>query len=130
MDVKESRIFSKVVETFNSTFLAMVPKNYIPESFKDLMLISLCNVMHRIISKFIARRLKHVLFPTISGKQFGFLDGKQIHKVIDIAKEGLHSIKVKKKSSFIIKLDLFKGSLVNLLIGKRDVTLPLLSLID
>jgi hypothetical protein len=46
---------------------------------------------------------------TILDEQFGFLDGKQIHEAIGIIQEGLHSIKIKKKSSFIIKLDLSKA---------------------
>jgi hypothetical protein len=50
-----------------------------------------------------------MLSPTISRDQFDFLDGRQIHEAIGIAQEGLHTIKVKKKSSFIIKIDLYKA---------------------
>jgi hypothetical protein len=39
----------------------------------------------------------------------GFFDGKQIHEAIGIDQEGLPTNKVKKMSSFIIKLDLSKA---------------------
>jgi hypothetical protein len=60
------------------------------------------------ISKTISRRLKRVLSRQISKQQFGFLEGKQIHKVIEIAQEGPHAIKIKNQILMVVKVDLSK----------------------
>jgi len=39
------------------------------------------------VSKVISKRLKRVLKKQISGEQFGFLQGRQIHEAIRIAHE-------------------------------------------
>jgi hypothetical protein len=50
-----------------------------------------------------------LLSKSISNEQFGFLLGKQIHEAIGVVQEGLHTIKTKKLSSMVIKLDLSKA---------------------
>jgi hypothetical protein len=45
----------------------------------------------------------------ISSKQFGFLANCQIHDVVRIAQEGLHTIKTKKLFTMFRKLDLSKA---------------------
>jgi hypothetical protein len=44
----------------------------------------------------------------IFGEQFGFLEGIQIHKAVGVAREGLHSIKVKNLNALVVKVDLLK----------------------
>ena len=61
------------------------------------------------VSKIIADRLKAVLVRVVSAEQFGFLPGWQILDVVDIVQENLYLIKMKKTSSFILKLDLEKA---------------------
>jgi hypothetical protein len=51
-------------------------------------------------------RLKEILSRQISNEQFGFLKGRQIHEAIEVAQEGLHSLKSKKLKGVVIKIDL------------------------
>jgi hypothetical protein len=87
----------------------MIPKDDNPTSFEKFRPISLCNCIYKIISKVIARRLKRVLSRKISNEQFGFLEGRKIHEAIDIAQEGIHSIKVNNQISMVVKVDLSKA---------------------
>jgi hypothetical protein len=48
---------------------------------------SLCSVVYKIIAKIIVKRFNLFLSLAISSKQFFFLDGKQIHEAIGIAKK-------------------------------------------
>lgn len=71
--VEASRSESKMLEAFNSTFVALIPKSANPASFDDFQPISLCNCIYKIISKIIANRLRPILSSHISPKQFSFL---------------------------------------------------------
>ena len=90
--VEDSRISRKIPACFNSTFIALIPKVDNPKSLHDFRPISLCNCIYKVISKIIARRLTDLLSEHISGEQFGFLKGRQIHEAIGVAQEGLHSM--------------------------------------
>jgi hypothetical protein len=79
--------------SLKSTFIALIPKKDNPNSLDDFRPISLCNCIYKIVSKVIARRLKRILSDNISSEQFGFLEGRQIHKVIRVEQEALHNIK-------------------------------------
>eukprot|EP00253_Pinus_taeda_P016622 PITA_16622 len=107
--VEESRLKGEIYKPFNSTFIAMIPKQDDPESFEDFRPISLCNCIYKIIAKVIAIRLVPILSRNISMEQFGFLDGRQIHEAIGVAQEVLHSIKQKKKKGVVLKIDLSKA---------------------
>ena len=48
------------------------------------------------VTKIIAQRFRKVLSKLISKQQFGFLEDRQIHKAIGVAREDLHSAKIKK----------------------------------
>jgi hypothetical protein len=89
--------------------MALIPKTHNPTSFEDFWPISLCNCLYKIISKVISSRLKVILSKHNSREQFNFLEGRQIHEVIRVAQEGLHSIKLKKMRAIVIKLDLSKS---------------------
>ena len=93
--VEESRRSGIIHAPINSSFIALIPKVDKAETFDDFKPISLCNCLYKIISKVISRRLKDVLSSKISMEQFGFLQGRQIHKAIEVAQEALHSLKAK-----------------------------------
>jgi hypothetical protein len=94
--VETTRTQGKMLGAFNTTFLALIPKEDNPTTFEKFRPISLCNCIYKIISKVIARRLKSVLSNQISGEQFGFLEGRKIHEAVGVAQECIHSIKVQK----------------------------------
>ena len=77
--IELSRISGKIPTVFNSTFLALIPNIDHPLSFEDFRPISLCNFVYKIIGKIISIRIINVLGRCISGEQFGFLPGRQIH---------------------------------------------------
>lgn len=59
--LRDSRNKGKVYGPFNSTFLCLISKKQNPKSFDDFRPISCCNVIYKLISKFISRRLRPLL---------------------------------------------------------------------
>jgi hypothetical protein len=62
--VLKSQNCHKIGGSTNSAFLALIPKEKGASSFDKFLLISLCNIGYKIITKIIANRLKGML-PTI-----------------------------------------------------------------
>ena len=106
---EDSRQSGRLPVSFNSTFIALIPKIDNPSSLDDFRPISLCNCIYKVISKIIARRIKRILSSNISIEQFGFLKGRQIHEAIGVAQEGLHSMKARKIKGAVLKIDLSKA---------------------
>eukprot|EP00253_Pinus_taeda_P006494 PITA_06494 len=107
--VEEFRKKGEVYNPFNATFIALIPKKEVPESFEDFRPISLCNSIYKIIAKVIANKIKPILSRHISMEQFGFLSGRQIHEAIGVAQEVMHSVRQKNKKGAVIKIDLSKA---------------------
>jgi hypothetical protein len=59
--VEATKTTRKMLRAYNTTFIALIPKEDNPTSFEKFRPISLCNCIYKIISKVIARRLKRVL---------------------------------------------------------------------
>ena len=74
--VEDTRVSGRIPASFNSTFIALIPKTDNPETLYEFRPISLCNCIYKIVSKVIARRLKAILSENISAEQFGFLEGR------------------------------------------------------
>ena len=107
--VEQSRISTHILPALNATFLTLIPKSEgvdTPDKFRP---ISLCNVIYKIITKVIANRLKPILPSLISLEQSGFVEGRQISDGIILVHEILHSIKCKKLSGMLVKLDIAKA---------------------
>jgi hypothetical protein len=62
-------------------------------SLGDYIPISCCNMIYKIVARIIARRLKPILSEVILEEQFEFLHIRQIHDVVALAQETLHSVK-------------------------------------
>lgn len=107
--IKESCSEGYIHPPINATFIALIPKSNNLGSLDEYRHISLCNYLYKIISKVITRQLKDILSNRISGEQFGFLAGIQIHEAIGVAQEGLHSLKSRRLKGVVIKLDLSKA---------------------
>lgn len=83
-----------------------------PISVNDFKLISLCNVIYKIISKVLANRLKKVLHDIISSTQSAFIPGRLITDNIMVAFVVLHTMKTKQKGGIgnkALKLDMSKA---------------------
>lgn len=65
-------------EGVNNTFITLVPKVDHPQLVSHFRLISLCNVVYKLITKCIVQRLKAVLPHVISPVQASFIPGHQI----------------------------------------------------
>eukprot|EP00253_Pinus_taeda_P023411 PITA_23411 len=107
--IEESRMNQKVWSALNSIFFTLIPKNDNSEDAKGFRPISLCNVIYKIISSLMAKRLKPLLEKLISPEQTGFVEGRQILDGLVVTQEVIHSMKIKKQKGMMIKLDLLKA---------------------
>ena len=74
--VEDTRISGRISDSFNSTFIALMPKVNNHVSLNDFRPVSLCNCIYKVVSKVIVRRLKVILSDHITKEQFGFLEGR------------------------------------------------------
>lgn len=102
--VEESRHEQKIFGVVNTTFIALIPKSSWLSSFQDYWPIYLCNITYKMISKIIVTCLKEMLSTYISPKQFDFLKNHQIHDVVAISHESLHSINSQTRGGYHIKI--------------------------
>ena len=98
-----------VYDGINSTQIYLIPKIPKPATFSDIKPISLCNLIYKVISKVIARRIKPMLSRCIQREQFGILQNRQIHDAVGVAQEALHNIKKKGLYAMALKLDIVKA---------------------
>ena len=80
-----------------------------PKKVVEYKLISLCNVIYRIVAKTIANRLKEILHQIISPSQSVFIPNRLIMDNVIIGYECLHKIRHSKgkKNGFVaLKLDI------------------------
>ena len=63
---------SVVLESINSTFIALIPKVKQPRKVFDFRSISLCNVVYKLLSKVLVNRLNFFLAKAIPESQSAF----------------------------------------------------------
>jgi len=98
--------------SINFIYLALIPKSDQANSVCDYRLISLCNVLYKLIAKVLANRLKHVLPSVISQQQSALLPGRLITNNVSVAYEALHTMDTRlkgKKGFMAIKLNMSKA---------------------
>uniref|UniRef100_A0A803PBC1 Reverse transcriptase domain-containing protein n=1 Tax=Cannabis sativa TaxID=3483 RepID=A0A803PBC1_CANSA len=100
------------VDCINDTVITLIPKVDKPKKVEEFWLISLCNIICKIVFKCLANRLKCSLGSIISTSQSAFVHGRLIHDNAIVGFEGLHCMR---KNQFrngmkvALKLDMAKA---------------------
>ena len=103
--VKDSWTHLEFLLSLSSTFLILIPKDNNMVHPCKFMPICLCNVLYKILTKFIANILKSILSFLISEEQSGYVEGHQILDGILIAHETIHTLKISRKVGMLIKIN-------------------------
>ena len=96
----------------NNTLIVLIPKCENPFSMKELRLISLCNVLCKLVAKVLPNRMKNVLCRLISPSQVAFVPGRFITDNILLVSEVLHCLKRHTRGRIgdvALKLDISKA---------------------
>ena len=107
--LEDSRTTGEVLRAFNATFLALIPKEGQANKPKQYRPIALCNVIYKLLTKVIARRLKPILLNIISPEKTGYVEGRQILDSIILAHEVIHSLQKTKTPGMLLKLYISKA---------------------
>jgi len=107
--VEDSRSNKTILKALNTSFIALIPKQEISQTPDKYKHIALCNVIYKIICKVVDNRLKPLLLILVSGKQSGYVEGRQILDNIIQAQEVVHSLTRKKQAGMIMQLDIAKA---------------------
>jgi len=99
----------KLLKNWNATFLVLALKKNTTKEPKDFRPISLCNVTYKIITKILAKRMKHILPALISKEYDGFVTERLILNGIILMHKIMHSLKERKEEAMLIKLDVEKS---------------------
>lgn len=103
-------LFGFMPHSINATLLALIPKTTNAEKMTDFRLIACCNIIYKVISKVIARRLKATLPEAIKLNQCAFVEGRLLLENVFLAKElvkDYHRLSVTTRSA--IKIGYFEG---------------------
>lgn len=103
-------IFGFMPRSINATLLSLVPKTTDAEKMTDFRPIACCNVIYKVVSKLIARRLKATLSEAIELNQCAFVEGRLLLENVLLATElvkDYHKSSVTSRSA--IKLDISKA---------------------
>jgi len=90
--LEDSRATGQVLQALNATFLTLVPKEGQAHRLEQYKPIALCNVVYKLLTKVIARRLKPLLPAIIPPEQSGYVEGRQIMDSVILAHEVIHSL--------------------------------------
>lgn len=96
----------------NHTYIALIPKVHNLTKVTNFRLISLCNVIYRILTKILANRLKQILDEIISSTQSAFISNRLSTDNVIISYECLNKIgqsRRKRNGLVALKLDISKA---------------------
>lgn len=91
--------------------LNLIPKTENASKVTEFRPISVCNVLYKVNSKLIAKRIRPFISSLISNCQSAFVPGRDISENVILLREVLHSFKSNdyKNSEFCLKVDLSKA---------------------
>lgn len=81
----------------NDPYICLIPKVKSLKKITEFWPISLCNVIHKLISKILANRLKRILAAVIDKSQSAFVRGRLITDNVLVAFKTMHYIDQRKK---------------------------------
>ncbi|KAL0747632.1 hypothetical protein Bca101_029634 [Brassica carinata] len=94
----------------NATILTLIPKTEEAQTMKDFRPIACCNLIYKVISKVLARRLKTILPEAIEANQTAFIKGRLMLENVLLASElvnGYH--KESNSNRATVKFDISKA---------------------
>ncbi|CAM8936846.1 unnamed protein product [Rhodiola kirilowii] len=94
----------------SSTSIVLIPKVHNAGKLDQVRPISLCNFIHKILSRILNSRLTNILKRVISQEQSGFLEGRNIHDCIGMAHDMVRDINIKSfGGNIMMKIDMSKA---------------------
>ncbi|KAL0293975.1 UNVERIFIED_CONTAM: hypothetical protein Scaly_3131700 [Sesamum calycinum] len=101
---------NRLLKQLNTTLLVLIPKVNMPTKVADFRPISCCNVIYKVITKIMVKRMQLVLDKLIDNTQNAFVPGRNIATNVLLAQELLAGYKQKKMPPrCTIKVDLQKA---------------------
>ena len=95
-----------------NTSIVLIPNKQWPKVLSDMRLITLCNVLYKIVSKMLANRMKSVLDSVVSKSQSAFVPGCAITNNIIVSTKIMHFLKRKRQGKHdvaALKIDMSKA---------------------
>lgn len=91
--------------------LVLIPKSEAPLKVTDFRPISVCNLIYKVISKLLAKRMQPFMSSIISTSQTAFIPGREISENVLLLREVIHSFKrpTTRDQQFVFKADLAKA---------------------
>ncbi|XP_026399197.1 uncharacterized protein LOC113295052 [Papaver somniferum] len=91
----------------NSSFLVLLPKTQGAKTANHFRPIGLSNVIFKIFTKVITKRMNGIMEKLISPQQVAYVKGRSIHEQVLLASELVNEMKVKRRGGNVgIKLDI------------------------
>ncbi|KAG7556536.1 Reverse transcriptase domain [Arabidopsis suecica] len=108
--VREFFLSGQLLKQWNNTAITLIPKKPNADKITDFRPISCCNVLYKVISKILARRLEHLLTLWISPSQSAFVKGRLLSENVLLATELVQGFGQKNISRRgVLKVDLRKA---------------------
>lgn len=104
-------VTGRLLPGINDSLICLIPKGAAPDRLNQCRPIALCNVLVKIVSKFLANRLRPLMAKLTGPFQASFIPGRSTVDNVIVAQEVVHSLQRRKgcKGGFVLKVDLEKA---------------------